>query len=176
MTNRLPVDFPRTRGAYVRMTGAVRDLADSLPGGVKAFSAPTYLCAVLYVASVAALLLRRDARVVRALLVPAACFLVATVLRPMIGRTRPYDRFDAPPVGRYKRGKGRSMPSRHAASAAAIACAVIYAFPGTLSCVCMVALSVLIAALRVLTGQHYLNDAICAIAMSFILSLIGYTI
>ena len=176
MLIRFPIDFPRTRGAYVRMTGAVRDLADSLPGGVKALRAPTYLCAVLYVASVAALLLRQDARVVRALLIPAACFLVATVLRPMIGRMRPYDHFDAPPVGRYRRGKGRSMPSRHAASAAAIACAVIYAFPSPITCVCMVALSVLIAALRVLTGQHYASDAVAAIAMSFIISLIGYTI
>ena len=169
-------DFPATRGSYIRMTDAVRELTYALPGGASALHAPTYLCAVLYILSLLVMLTQRDARFIRALLVPAACFLVVTVLRPLIGRQRPYDRFDAPPVGRCKRGKGRSMPSRHAASAAAVACAVIYAFPVWPVGVAMTALSLLIASLRVLSGQHYLSDALAAVAISFLLSLIGYAI
>ena len=169
-------DFPATRGSYIRMTGAVRELTYSLPGGASFLRVPTYLCAALYFLSLLVMLIRGDARIVRALLVPAACFLVVTVLRPLIGRERPYDHFDSPPVGSYKRGKGRSMPSRHAASAAAVACAVIYTFPVWPVAVLMTLLSLFIASLRVLAGQHYLSDALAAVAISFILSFIGYVI
>ena len=172
---RIP-DYPPTRGAYVRMTGALRDVVDRLPGRAKLLKAPTIFCAALYVLSLLVLLLLGDPRVVRAVFVPAACFLMATALRPLIGRQRPYDRFDAPPVGPCQRGKGRSMPSRHAASAAAIACAVVYAFPSVPMGVLMALMSLLIAALRVLSGQHYLSDVLAALALSVSLSLIGYVL
>ena len=170
------IDFPATRGAYVRMTRAMQAFVDALPLGVAALRVPTLLCAAAYLLSLLALLLRQDARVIRALLVPAACFLAATALRPAINRPRPYDHFDAPPVGRYRRGKGKSMPSRHTASAAAIACAVVYAFPGWPLGVFMAALSLLIAALRVLCGQHYAGDVLAALALSLALSLAGYAL
>lgn len=163
-----------TRNQYIRMTSAVRGAVDRLPGGAAVLRVPTLVCAAAYLAALLALLLLRDVRIIRALLVPAACFLVVTALRPVIGRQRPYDRFDAEPVGPYRRGKGKSMPSRHTASAAAIACAVIYVFPGPLVAASMLLLSVLIAALRVLSGQHYLSDVLAALALSFALSLIGY--
>lgn len=169
-------DFPATRGAYLRMTQAARLFVYRLPGAERALLAPTALCAALYVFALALLVLRRDARAVRVVLVPAACFLVATALRPVIGRERPYDRFDAPPVGRYQRGKGRSMPSRHAASAAAIACAVVYALPGLPSGVLMLLMTLLIAALRVFAGQHYLSDVAAGVALSFLISAAGYTL
>ena len=176
MKNGAIPDFPATRGVYVRMTCAVRELVDRLPFGAAILRAPTLVCAAAYILSLLMLLLRRDARIVRALLVPAACFLVATALRPAIDRPRPYDHFDAPPVGRYRRGKGKSMPSRHTASAAAIACAAVYAFPGWPLGVLMALLCLLIAALRVLCGQHYLGDVLAALALSLSLSLIGYTL
>ena len=167
-------DFPATRGQYIRMTEGLREITYRLPGRAQALNVPTYLCAALYAVGLLALLLRHDARAVRAILVPAACFLVVTVLRPIIGRTRPYDRFDAPPVGRYTRGKGRSMPSRHAASAAAIACAVVYAIPGLPMGILMLAMTLLIASLRVLSGQHYVSDVLAAVALSVLMSLFGY--
>ena len=108
------------------------------------------------------------------MLVPAACFLAATALRPAIGKQRPYDRFDTPPVGAYRPGKGKSMPSRHTASAAAIACAVIYVFPTVPVILAMVLLCLIIAALRVLAGQHDVSDVLAALALSMVLSLIGY--
>ena len=105
---------------------------------------------------------------------PAVCFGVCTVLRPIIGRQRPYDRFDAEPVGSFVRGKGKSMPSRHTASAAAIALAVIYACPSPVLAAGMLLLCTLIASLRVLGGQHYPGDVLAALTLSSILSLIGY--
>lgn len=163
-----------TREQYIRMTEATRRVADRLPGRAKALRAPTLLCAAIYCASLLYLMFTGDRRIVRAVLVPAACFAVVTALRPLIGKQRPYDRYSAPPVGAYSPGKGKSMPSRHTASAAAIACAVVYVFPRPAVVVCMALLCALIGSLRVLSGQHDLSDVLAALALSLALSLAGY--
>ena len=165
-----------TKDQYIRMTQSVRRVCDRLPGGAAWLRVPTYCCAAAYLLSLLTLMLQRDGRLLRLLLVPAACFLVVTVLRPLIGRQRPYDRFGAPPVGRYRPGKGKSMPSRQTASAAAIAFAVIAAFPSVSCAAAMLLLCAMIAALRVLSGQHYVSDVLAALALSFVLSAIGYLI
>lgn len=163
-----------TRDTYLSMTGAVRALVARLPGGEVWLRVPTLLCACAYIAALLGLMLARDARLLRALLTPAACFLVCTVLRPLIGRMRPYDRFQTEPVGRYRPGKGKSMPSRHTASAAAIALAVVYVRPTPLTAAAMLLLCAVIAALRVLSGQHYVSDVLCAVALSLAISTAGY--
>jgi len=165
-----------TRKTYIRMTGATRRCLSRLPGGTRLVRLPTLLCALAYIAALFALMLLRDIRLVRMLVVPAACFALCTILRPLIGRQRPYDRFDAEPVGRFVRGKGKSMPSRHTASAAAIAIAVAWAFPSPVIAALMTLLCALIAALRVLCGQHYPSDVLAALLLSAAVSLIGYTI
>ena len=162
------------RDQYVRMTSRVRRMTDTLPGGPRWLSAPTYLCAALYLGTLIHLMLTRDTRLIRALLVPAVCFLTVTALRPAINRERPYDRFKAQPVGRYRRGKGKSMPSRHTASAAAIAFAVIYIFPTAPVAAGMLALCAVIAALRVLSGQHFATDVLAALLLSGVMSAVGY--
>lgn len=163
-----------TQAQYARMTGAMRRTVSHLPGGAKALRIPTLLCAAAYLGTLLFLMFTGDARIVRAVLVPAVCFGAVTLLRPAIGRQRPYDRFGLPPVGAYRPGKGKSMPSRHAASAAAIAFAVIYVFPLPLVAAAMVALCALIAALRVLCGQHYPGDVLAALAISAAISVAGF--
>ena len=163
-----------TKEQYARMTSRVRAVTARLPGGAKALRAPTLVCAAVYCATLVYLMFTGDMRIIRAVLVPAACFLAATALRPAIGKQRPYDRFDTPPVGAYRPGKGKSMPSRHTASAAAIACAVVYIFPTVPVIIAMSLLCLVIAALRVLAGQHDVSDVLAALALSIILSLIGY--
>ena len=152
-----------TREQYIRMTSRVRRVTDALPGGAKWLRVPTYLCAALYIGTLVFLMLTRDARLLRALLVPVACFLTVTALRPAINRERPYDR-----------GKGKSMPSRHTASAAAIAFAVIYIFPTAPVAAGMLALCAVIAALRVLSGQHFATDVLAALLLSGVMSAVGY--
>ena len=154
-----------TREQYIRMTEATRRAADRLPGGARALRAPTLLCAAIYCASLLYLMFTGDGRIVRAVLVPAACFAVVTALRPLLGKQRPYDRYGAPPVGAYSPGKGKSMPSRHTASAI---------FPRPAVVVCMALLCALIGGLRVLSGQHDLSDVLAALALSLALSLAGY--
>ena len=163
-----------TKDQYARMTGAMRRTVSHLPGCAKALRFPTILCAAAYLGALLYLMFTGDARIVRALLVPAVCFGAVTLLRPAIGRQRPYDRFGLPPVGAYRPGKGKSMPSRHAASAAAIAFAVVYVFPQPFVIAAMLALCALIAALRVLCGQHYPSDVLAALAISAALSAVGY--
>lgn len=163
-----------TQAQYAQMTGAMRRTVSHLPGGAKALRIPTLLCAAAYLGALLFLMFTGDARIVRAVLVPAVCFGAVTLLRPAIGRQRPYDRFGLPPVGAYRPGKGKSMPSRHAASAAAIAFAVIYVFPLPLVAAAMVALCALIAALRVLCGQHYPGDVLAALAISAAISVAGF--
>ena len=102
-----------TRERYIRMTETTRRAVSRLPGGTKALRAPTLLCAAIYCASLLYLMFTGDRRIIRAVIVPAVCFAVVTVLRPLIGKQRPYDRYGVPPVGAYKPGKGKSIPSRH---------------------------------------------------------------
>ena len=163
-----------TRESYVRITTSTRNALSRLPGGAALLRLPTYACAAVYMFALLYLMITRDLRLFRALIVPAVCFITCTVLRPLIGRERPYDRFNAPPVGNYKPGKGKSMPSRHTASAAAIAFAIIYVFPGIPAAASMILLSALVAALRVLSGQHYPTDVLAALLLSGSISLIGY--
>ena len=165
-----------TRETYVRMTSAARKAVSRLPGGSKWLRLPTLLCAAVYLLTLLFLMLANDPRIIRALLIPAACFILCTALRPVINRQRPYDRFDAEPVGSFIRGKGKSMPSRHTASAAAIAIAIVYIFPSFGVLIAMLLLCALIAALRVLAGQHYPSDVIAALLLSAAVSLIGYTL
>lgn len=165
-----------TRETYIRMTGATRAFVARLPGKSACLRLPTLLCAAVYLAALLYLMLAGDARIIRALLVPAACFAVCTALRPIINRQRPYDRFKAEPVGGFVHGKGKSMPSRHTASAAAIAIAIVYIFPSPAIAAAMGLLCVLIASLRVLAGQHYPGDVLAALILSAAISLIGYTL
>ena len=163
-----------TKEQYARMTGCVRSVTNRLPGGSKILRAPTLVCAAVYCMTLIYLMFTGDMRIIRAVLVPAACFLAATALRPAIGKQRPYDRFDTPPVGSYRPGKGKSMPSRHTASAAAIACAIAYVFPHPAVIACMALLSAVIGSLRVLSGQHDISDVLAALALSLVISLVGY--
>ena len=163
-----------TQESYIRMTNATRSAVSRLPGGERLLRLPTLVCAGAYMLALLHLMLARDLRLVRALLVPAACFILCTIMRPLIGRQRPYDRFGAEPVGRYVRGKGKSMPSRHTASAAAIAFAVIYIFPTAPVAAGMLALCAVIAALRVLSGQHFATDVLAALLLSGVMSAVGY--
>ena len=165
-----------TRETYIRITARTRAIVSRLPGREAWLRAPTLLCAAAYISMLFALMLARDIRLVRALAVPAACFIICTILRPLIGRQRPYDRFVAEPVGRFVRGKGKSMPSRHTASAAAIAIAVTWAFPHPAIILMMALLCAVIAALRVVCGQHYVSDVLAALLLSLVVSIIGYTL
>lgn len=165
-----------TKIQYLKITQETRSILAALPGGEKLLHLPTYLCAAVYLVTLGYLAILQDSRFWRTSIVPAVCFLSVTALRPVIHRQRPYDAFNLPPIGKWEKGKGKSMPSRHTASAVAIALAVMYVFPSVFVCAAMSLLALLIAFLRVASGQHYPSDVAAAITLAAILSCIGYAI
>ena len=165
-----------TKDQYVQITDYTRALTEKSPLGASFLRIPTWICAAAYGLCLALLAVTGDERLYRAMLVPFLCFALVTFLRPVIGRERPYDTFTVPPIGKYKPGKGKSMPSRHTASAAAIAFAVIYAYPHPAVWLFMLSLSVLIAVLRILSGQHYPSDVFAGFLLSACVSLLGYVL
>lgn len=101
-------------------------------------------------------------------LVPLGVFLMVTALRKLINEQRPYERYKIEPVF-AKDTKGKSMPSRHTASAFIISMAMLrvnlYLGIGFL----IVSFVIMIS--RVLAGVHYIRDVIVGMAISIV---IGY--
>ena len=92
------------------------------------------------------------------LLIPAVTFLLVSLLRRALNRPRPYDRLGYTPFLPAEPGKGKSFPSRHTASAAAIACAFGFLSPAAGAAAGLLALA--IGASRVIGGAHYLGDVL----------------
>ncbi len=101
-------------------------------------------------------------------LVPLGVFLMVTALRKLINEQRPYEKYGIQPVF-AKNTKGKSMPSRHTASAFIISMAMLrinlYLGIGFL------AVSFVIMISRVLAGVHYIRDVLVGMAISVV---IGY--
>lgn len=101
-------------------------------------------------------------------LVPLGVFLMVTALRKLINEQRPYERYRIEPVF-AKDTKGKSMPSRHTASAFIISMAILkinlYLGIGFL------AVSFVIMLSRVLAGVHYIRDVFVGMTISIV---IGY--
>lgn len=114
---------------------------------------------------------RRQAQLLPTLLVPAAAVWLGSALRTRINRPRPYTAMGYQPLF-PKKEKGRSMPSRHCFSAAAIA---VVAWHGSLPLGGVLAvLALLIAASRVITGVHYLSDVVAGLAFGGGFALVGW--
>lgn len=101
-------------------------------------------------------------------LVPLSVFLMITALRKLINEQRPYEKYGIQPVF-AKNTKGKSMPSRHTASAFIISMAMLrinlYLGIGFL------AVSFVIMISRVLAGVHYIRDIFVGMTISIV---IGY--
>lgn len=101
-------------------------------------------------------------------LVPLGVFLMVTALRKLINEQRPYEKYGIEPVF-AKDTKGKSMPSRHTASAFIISMAMLrinlYLGIGFL------AVSFVIMISRVLAGVHYIRDIFVGMTISIV---IGY--
>lgn len=131
------------------------------------------LFAVAYVALLAALALHRDPRLLKALLVPAATFALTSLVRGALNRPRPYEKPGIDPVI-SKDTQGKSMPSRHMASATVIACTFAWILPPLGAA--LLATCACVAFIRIVGGVHFPSDIAVAAAVGLAVALIGYVV
>ena len=126
---------------------------------------------LLYLGMLAWLALHRSEQLWAAAIVPAAAFLVGTLVRRVINRPRPYTALGFAPL--FPKDKpGQSMPSRHCFSAAAIAGAAWFVLRPL--GIVLAVLGVLIAICRVVTGVHYISDVLAGLAFGAAFAVLGW--
>jgi len=132
-----------------------------------------YLIAAVYVVVLVYLAVTGDARFWKTLIVPAVTFALVTIVRAAINAPRPYETCNIDPII-HKDTQGKSLPSRHLASAIIIACALAWLNPiaGALS---FVACAV-VAFTRLVGGVHFPRDIAAAIVISLVCGLIGFVV
>ena len=131
----------------------------------------TGLCYVLYPLLLLYLAIQWDARILRALIIPAIAFVLLSIVRKRINFPRPYQVLEIRPLI-HKDTKGKSMPSRHVFCVFMIAMTYLWIVPrmGIL----LLAVGVLLAAVRVIGGVHFPRDVLVGAAVGIAAGLLGY--
>lgn len=132
--------------------------------GLSVFTAGGYLYFLFL------LFFHQDERLFLFAAVPAAVFLFITILRKKIARKRPFELFHFCPL--MPHGMGESFPSRHTASAAVIASAVLYL--GNPLWPFFLLGAVLIGFGRTALGVHYISDVAAGLFLGFGLGCLGF--
>ncbi len=126
---------------------------------------------LLYAALLVLLAWQRSPAIWPGLGVPAVAFLSGTALRAGINRPRPYEALSFQPLF-PKDTRGKSMPSRHCFSAAAIAVTAGMNVP--LLGVVLGGLALVIAFSRVLEGVHYPSDVVVGLVYGAAVAGLGF--
>lgn len=109
----------------------------------------------------------------KAVVVPAAGFVILSVFRYFLNAPRPYEIFETKPLV-VKNTKGKSFPSRHVFSSFIIAFTAWWFYPaaGFALCLC----GCLLAVTRVLAGVHFPKDVIAGAVSGIGLGALGFLI
>jgi membrane-associated phospholipid phosphatase len=97
-------------------------------------------------------------------------FVFVSIFRALAGEERPYEKYNFEPVI-PKDTKKHSFPSRHVFSAAVIAGTWIVFFPAVGAG--LIAITALIAILRVICGLHYIHDVVAGGLMGLAWGVFG---
>ena len=119
------------------------------------------------------LLINRDPRFWKVLLVPAISFVLVSAFRSHINFPRPYEVLDIVPIIE-KDTKGKSFPSRHVFSVFIIAMTLYYISVPT--GILLMVLGSLIAVIRVLGGVHFPRDVIFGALIGVFCAVVGFRI
>ena len=128
----------------------------------------------VYVVSIMVLLASGEiGRALRVIAVPAATFALVSYLRERYDAPRPYELYDIDPII-VKDTHGKSMPSRHVASAVIIAFALawIHLDWGVVA----FAASAIVAFTRIVGGVHFPRDVAAGAGISLACGLIGFVL
>ncbi|MGX8714519.1 MAG: phosphatase PAP2 family protein [Lachnospiraceae bacterium] len=154
--------FYRKVSAPFRRKPWMKTLLKVLNWGLTAWVYVTYPMLLLV------LFLKKDRRVWKVSLIPAAAFSLITILRKRINRRRPYEDWDLDPLIR-KDTKGKSLPSRHVFSCAVIS--VAFAVINPLLGLFYFTGGILLCILRVIGGVHYPLDVAAGFAAGILSGL-----
>jgi membrane-associated phospholipid phosphatase len=159
-----------TAQQYERLSAPFRT-----PGRTKALNVVnkvlTRTCYVAYPLLLAALAVRQDGRLGRAVLVPALSFVLLSIFRHVVNAPRPYELLDIQQLI-HKDKPGYSFPSRHVFSCFIIAMTFLWLLPwvgGLLLC-----FGVALALCRVIGGVHFPRDVIVGAAVGVLAGILGY--
>lgn len=134
----------------------------------------TYLTFVSYPVMLIYLLIAHQLRnALIFLLVPAVGFIIVTIIRDRINEQRPYEVYEYPSVIE-KSTHGHSFPSRHAFSIFMIA--VTFLFENLALGICFMALGVILAVIRVISGVHFAHDVVAGALSAVIYGCIAYAL
>lgn len=116
------------------------------------------------------MLLARDRLLLRVILIPAITFVLLSIVRKAINRSRPYEKLRIEPL-LNKKSCGSSFPSRHIFSAFMIAGTVAFLTPwGYL----LYLPATLLALIRVIGGVHYPSDVLAGAAVGVASTLLYF--
>ena len=126
-----------------------------------------------YPAMAAYLFIKGDERFLKVVAVPAAGFIMLTVFRKALNRSRPYEKFNINPIIK-KDTKGQSMPSRHIYSITVIAMTFLYVMP--VLGIFFLVFALILAGVRVIGGVHYPSDVLAGFLLGVLSGLPLYII
>ena len=133
----------------------------------------TYGTAAAFSGTLAVLALRRDPMAVRLALTCGVPFVALSLGRRAIDAPRPFEAYGLEPLI-PKESRGEGFPSRHVFSIFVIGTSLAYLCP-PLGAV-ILALGVLLAAARVVSGVHFLRDVLVGAIIGILSAVIGFGI
>lgn len=161
-----------TENQYIKLTNYIKEkrkimnilifLCDNIPK----------LIVTIYCFSIIYLWINKDVHVYKFAIIPALNLIFVSLFRKIINRRRPYEVYNYEPIGKYRKDKGQSFPSRHTSSGVIIAIACYHINP--VFGIIMWSLAIIVAATRILCGVHYPGDVFSGIIISILFGVIGF--
>jgi membrane-associated phospholipid phosphatase len=152
----------RSRPRRLRALRTLNSLCTLVPYGVF----PTVLAALAW---------KRDPNALRLALTCGVSFAALSLLRRLLNRPRPYEVYHMAPL-LHKDTRGKSFPSRHVFSIFVIAVSLLYVLPRPYLGAVLLGLGVVLAAVRVLAGVHFLRDVLAGAAIGVLSAVIGFSL
>lgn len=147
------------------------------PGRLTALKAVNGFCTgftyAAFCITVVYLALAREIVVVRLVLTCGLSFVALSLVRRALNFPRPYEVYDLPPL-LHKETQGKSFPSRHVFSICVIGTSMLYIFPPLGAA--LLVLGALLAAVRVVSGVHFIRDVVAGAVIGVLSAVIGFAI
>lgn len=150
---------------FFRKRGVLLKSLKMLNKGIPIIAYFSYPLLLLY------LILIKDERFFKVLLIPLIAFLFTTIIRKIKNEPRPYEKYDIHPLIQRTK-KGESFPSRHTLSIMIIAFAFLYIHK--ILGIIFILLGLILAIIRIIAGIHFPRDIVAAIVISLIFGGVGF--